>query len=883
MSSRSRYMSKHLGEYLARLDDYFEKRVAQGLGVPESPISKGTHSTACIANATGITVSTLLPTSALLERINEWVQKIGYSPARNNGFDGHAVKREHVKLITDYIARVKQTGRKFPENPKYTGTPDWGRMSGESGMPLASICRGDSSAGKLLREAIKEVGLEGYPETEEWKPLTYGELLKAGSEWRKEELKGQRSAKQQLYNTRSNLRHFMLHAGEHLLGRGFTEEDPIGVEMLEKFEKTLRAIEAGIGVDSTRNTFTSQMGRWQSCYLRLCRSKALPRTFTAALECAMGRAAMTARKLADAADVNNCTLHAWLRGEKTPAVESMPDVRRIELALSLPVNTLASRIVISRPKQFRQSVYPESVTVDGEEVKIRRNDVILARLRPLLPDDFGERGEDERSEMCVWLIRNLIQPTTEWGLWNRSAQGMRIALDPLLPVVEEEFAELAKFKGEKIRPRGMKREGSWSKPTEDLRKSTLHYFFGYLALPADAEDHRLRGLGLDPSLFSLAMLVCPGFIDEWTRWKAKRRTTSSEEDSYSSFDLGELESVMSYLMPSRGWLRQKPGLAGHLKPIPGFIDQAFIERAQREWGAVCDEAVKEYQSLYEEIDEVAEEQRDPFELILPLLDMTHPQYQNPIMALRTFAQNILADLPNPLSAPVRAAKHLRNYLIVRILIATALRSRNIRELTYRADNTGHLRRSGDKWVIVIPWQSFKNKHSSFFGPRKKKHDYEKVLPDKDGLYVWIEEYIEVHRPLLLKEIDSDIFFINTEANPTILASHFYTIYRRLTIFYFAHNPFLGRGVPGVKPHGPHCVRDILATFVLQLTGSEDMAAYTIQDIPPTIHKHYGRFTPKDKTKLVDFFLNAAWNGKVDGESSMPEALGKFLGPLLGDD
>jgi integrase len=877
------YMSKHLGEYLARLDDFFEKRAAQGLGVPESLRYKGTHSAACIANATGITVSTLDASPALLERINEWVQKIGYSHTGNKGADGNALKREHVKLVTDYIALIKQRGRKFPENPKCSGVPDWGRISSESGMPVASVSIGHTSAGKLLREAIKEVGLEVYPETEDWNPLTYGELLKAGSEWRKEELKEQPSPKPQLYNTRSNLRHFMLHAGEHLLQRGFTEEDQIGVEMLEKFEETLRVLEAGIDVVSTRKTFSSQMGRWQSYYLRLCSSKALPRTFTAALECAMGRAAMTPPKLAEAAEVNCHTLNAWLRGEKSPAVESLPDVRRIELALSLPVNTLTSRIVRSRPKQFNQSAYPEGVTVDGEEVEVRGNKVILGWLRPLLPDDFGERSEDKRSEMCAWLIKNLIRPTTEWGLWYRSAAVMRIALDPLPPVVEEEFTGLAKFKGGKIRPRGMKREGSWVKPTEDLRKSTLHYFFGYLALPADAEDHRLRGLGLDPSLFSLAMLICPGFIEEWLRWKAKRRMNSSKEDSYSYFDADVLESVMSYLAPSKGWLRQKPELAGHLKPVAGFIDRAFIKRARRNWEGVCDKAVGEYKNLYEEIDEVAEEQRDPFELILPLLDTTHPQYQNPIMALRMFAQRIIADLPNPQAAPVRAAKHLRNYLIVRILIATALRSRNVRELTYRADNTGHLRRSGDKWKIVIPWKSFKNKHSSYFGPKKKKHDYEKVLPDKDGLYTWIEEYIDVHRPLLLKGSDSNIFVFNTEANPTIIPSHFYTLYRRLTMFYFAYNPYLERGAPGVKPHGPHCVRDILATFVLQLTGSEDIAAYMIQDIPPTIRKHYGRFTPKDKTRLVDFFLNTAWNGEVNGESSLPESLRKFLAPLLGGD
>jgi integrase len=233
-------------------------------------------------------------------------------------------------------------------------------------------------------------------------------------------------------------------------------------------------------------------------------------------------------------------------------------------------------------------------------------------------------------------------------------------------------------------------------------------------------------------------------------------------------------------------------------------------------------------------------------------------------------------LPDRAVAPVKAAKHIRNYLLVRILVATALRSRNIRELTYREDNTGHLRRKGDKWVILIPYQRFKNRNSSFFGGKKKRSDYERELADKDGLYEWIEEYIAVHRPVLLGGKPSDIFFVCSLSNPVMDHGDLSKIYRRLTMIYFAHNPFVGRGVPGVRPHGPHAVRDVLATFVIQITGSYELAAYMIGDSRRTVEEHYARFMPKDKMRLVDMLVNSAWDGQSGEDSPAAKVLRELL-------
>lgn len=60
------------------------------------------------------------------------------------------------------------------------------------------------------------------------------------------------------------------------------------------------------------------------------------------------------------------------------------------------------------------------------------------------------------------------------------------------------------------------------------------------------------------------------------------------------------------------------------------------------------------------------------------------------------------------------------------------------------------------------------------------------------------------------------------------------------------------------PHGPHSVRDVLATHVLKTTGSCEQASYAIQDTPVTVQAHYGRFLPQDKVALAAAVLNKVW-------------------------
>ncbi|OWV97292.1 hypothetical protein ATY81_07520 [Rhizobium sp. R72] len=71
------------------------------------------------------------------------------------------------------------------------------------------------------------------------------------------------------------------------------------------------------------------------------------------------------------------------------------------------------------------------------------------------------------------------------------------------------------------------------------------------------------------------------------------------------------------------------------------------------------------------------------------------------------------------------------------------------------------------------------------------------------------------------------------------------IWRTAIQRYGIYNPYTGRGaIKGLLPHGPHNVRDVLATHVLKQTGSYEQASYAIQDTPEMVASHYGRFLPQ---------------------------------------
>jgi hypothetical protein len=163
------------------------------------------------------------------------------------------------------------------------------------------------------------------------------------------------------------------------------------------------------------------------------------------------------------------------------------------------------------------------------------------------------------------------------------------------------------------------------------------------------------------------------------------------------------------------------------------------------------------------------------------------------------------------------------------------------------------------WEVLIPAAAFKNADSSFFGDKP----FRLVLPDLGGLYRRLDHYIE-QRPLLLGPArDPGTLFVKTAKVTSFSAAYdqnsFYEAWRLTIQRYGIYNPFTGRGaIKGLLPHGPHNVRDVLATHVLKKTGSFEQASYAIQDTPAVVAQHYGRFLPEDKAMLAARVLNRVW-------------------------
>ena len=262
--------------------------------------------------------------------------------------------------------------------------------------------------------------------------------------------------------------------------------------------------------------------------------------------------------------------------------------------------------------------------------------------------------------------------------------------------------------------------------------------------------------------------------------------------------------------------------------------------------------------------------RDPFEPIMCVLEA-----ESPLAEYRKITDEIIARMPDERRYPRPAAEAVRSFLLLRLGLHLGLRQKNLRQLRVcprgpyptserrLADmKCGELRWSDRDygWEVLIPSVAFKNSGSSFFGQKP----FRLVLPDLLDLYKYLDAYIDRHRGVLLGGAkDPGTLFVKTVKTTSIDAAYnsttFYEAWRTVIQRYGIYNSYTGRGaIKGLLPHGPHNLRDILATHILKQTGSYEQASYAIQDTPDVVQQHYGRFLPQDKAALAAKILNQVW-------------------------
>jgi hypothetical protein len=519
----------------------------------------------------------------------------------------------------------------------------------------------------------------------------------------------------------------------------------------------------------------------------------------------------------------------------------------------------------------------------------------MRRLAWHLPDDFNQRPERERQEIVAWVRAVIISGATDYrryqaeairhryavrfptltgrkakiqmtdlddvsGLENADPELLNAAVDAPARLASE-MAALIRFKTATLTDIGFQRSGVWCEETSSQKIEHLGLMFGALAASPKAV---VAGFGVPLPALSFALLLLPRVWDWYIQWREKRR------GFYTAWEVEMLRLGKALSRAGTGWLRQNPHLAERLAPVENLITQEDIERIATDWDSACDILHLHLSARTKEIDRVARVHRDPFEPILPILEAS-----SPVGEYRKITDEILKFRPDARRYPRAAAENARSFLLIRFGLHLGLRQKNLRQLMlcrkghpHRTDRQLETLKRGEirwnervtGWEVLIPAVAFKNAESSFFGGKP----FRLVLPNLGGLYDHIDQYISRHRTALLNGAnDPGTFFIKTVKHTSQDAAYdqnaFYDAWRLVIQRHGIFNPYTGRGaIQGLLPHGPHNLRDVLATHVLKQTGSYEQASYAIQDTPEMVAKHYGRFLPQDKAALAALILNQVW-------------------------
>lgn len=611
-----------------------------------------------------------------------------------------------------------------------------------------------------------------------------------------------------------------------------------------------------------------------------------PGTFAASLCLHIERHADSVRHLCRAVShggyvLDQRTLTKWCMGEASPqSVHSLEILNRIERRYGLPKGYFRKLL----PHQTRAT---RGYALEGVSPAERR------RLAWHLPDDFDTRALAEQEEILAWVRTVIISGSTDYRRFQAAAMKQRYAVrfkslslklknawrddeevssddperEPGSGVVgaparlEGEMRSLLQFKTSTLTAFGLQRNGVWNEETAAQKVEHFGLMFGALAASPTSP---VAGFGAKLSSLTFALLVFPAVWDWYLTWRERRR------GFYTKWEVDMLSVTLAIVRKDTGWLRQSPHPANHLVPVPGLVSEADIAAAKADWAQACDVMCKHGRNRIREIARVARVHRDPFEPILPVLEAS-----SPVGEYRRITDEILRLMPDERLHPRAAAEAVRSFLLLRLGLHLGLRQRNLRELLVcprgrlpTSERVLEERRRGELrwstrdrgWEVFIPSVAFKNANSSFFGSKP----FRLVLPNLSELYTIIEAYLERHRSRLLGPAsDPSTFFVKTAKTTSTNAAYdqntFYEAWRLVIQRYGIYNPYTDRGaIKGLLPHGPHNIRDVLATHILKQTGSYEQASYAIQDTPEMVAKHYGRFLPQDKAAIAAQILNRVW-------------------------
>jgi len=412
------------------------------------------------------------------------------------------------------------------------------------------------------------------------------------------------------------------------------------------------------------------------------------------------------------------------------------------------------------------------------------------------------------------------------------------------PVLKAEWDDFFRFKTAKILKEGERRQGKsrWTvRGTDKCASGSMcakiaALFLGFLH-KEKSEDTRDSGLAIPVARLSMALLSVPSFLIRYISDFVAGRSEGIYHNGIVIF----LQFCRHLVHKETGYLTQHPEMFARkvmftedwqqwIRTFPGRRGAKNLP-VRVWWGAWCGRAYLQYDTIVRDLchNKSVGKSRDPMYPIQAILKLDHP-----MEVLFAFIEDMKKRHKGgekSASPKARALKY-RDLLLIKLLSVNPLRSRNLSEMTWRPDNTGHLQKTNGVWYLRIRQDEFKNWFS-----RPTDKEYTVPLPPDCNEY--IEQYLAFRR--YLKDGDRcDYLFLplkwganKKSTSPGLSPIAVSQLVRRLTITYIPEE---------LAPagFGPHAFRHIIAhSYLKNNPTAYVVVADILNDTPRTVMQTYG--------------------------------------------
>lgn len=529
--------------------------------------------------------------------------------------------------------------------------------------------------------AIAEDGLQGAaPLT----PLTYKALLVTHLGRSKFNKKGGLRPEKSLENIAST-------ASKWMLAHGLDPHTPVGEEMglnfREGLEKYLKRLAGGHSAQYVKDV-KSRLGKLRRTYFDLLKSDGLPKSFPDAIRtlCEMRRISVS--DLDEKFGTGKLIIN-WVENYILPHVKELPSIHLIEDYFDVSRNTLVSK------------------------------------LPPFL---LGSRAKSRKTGTTSWRA-NMSELKKLF-----SKEKIQVRLCAFKWKLKEEWDDLFRFYTDSdwLREHNLKRNSRWTIREDDFcgtagkYESMIMAYLGFLRLPEDHLDPKLRGRGYREEQLSLAFFSSAEDVKTYIQFLKTRTPKNVLSTTVEIL----LTTCNTFLLPKTGFLWQQPQ----------FGDRLPVKVPRDRWHRWCNKARRELGDLltgYKTDDEITST-RKPLELIKPIVRAL----QNPLDIVEDMLERMREAMKYVHNDVIRAISY-RDYLLIKLESCIPLRAYNVSLLTYKDDNTGSFREltDGTLW-LYIPKEHFKNRR------RKDLKDFYIQIEDEE-LIDALKVYNKEHRKHLL--------------------------------------------------------------------------------------------------------------------------------------